>query len=576
MLLIGAVILASQAALMYMFYVTGVRNIEAYQNVDLHQSKLQTVQEIRIDTLELLLAAKNAIIEKGEGKVAEKRKKLFENKAAYIRGNLKLTGEMAETAEEKSAGQELLRESQSLFSIINTELIRAVDSGASAEDLDKLSGQIQERGEAFLSRLELIEETVRIALKESGDNNGDVSKAAMKRGFMVFAAAVIFLLLAFSMFSRELLSNIGRVTAMIRGVAEGEGDLTRRLATGSKDEIGEMAYWFNRFVENLQAMIVHLAGNSQRLSASAGELLTVSNSLASGSEEMTAQAGSVAAATEQMSANIHSMAQSAEQMSSNVSHISGGAVKMSRNMNVVSGAVEEMAASTQEIAGNARAAAQVAERAQAASLDASATMAELGIAANEIGKVTEVIKKIAEQTNLLALNATIEAASAGAAGRGFAVVAHEIKQLAHQSASAAEDIATRIDGAQKNTKNAVKAIAGVASIIGEINQSVECINQAVFRQTSAAANISSNVGEATSGANDIAASIAIVAKGAQNVAKSAGHAAAGANDVSANIHGVNKATNDQSAGAQQVNGSAQQLAQIATALDAVIRRFKVA
>ena len=210
------------------------------------------------------------------------------------------------------------------------------------------------------------------------------------------------------------------------------------------------------------------------------------------------------------------------------------------------------------------------------SQDASGTMGALDAASVEILKVTEVIKRIAEQTNLLALNATIEAASAGDVGKGFAVVANEIKELANQSASAAEDIASRIEGTQENTRKAVQVIAEVAKVIGDINVSVESINSSVEQQTRAAANISSNVGDAAGGANNIASSIAEVAKGANSVSQNAGEAAKGANNVSSNIQGVNKAVNDQSAGAQQVNTSSKQLATIAGELDGLIRRFKVA
>jgi len=291
---------------------------------------------------------------------------------------------------------------------------------------------------------------------------------------------------------------------------------------------------------------------------------------------MSSQTTTVVGATEQMSANINAMAAAVEEMSMNVGSISTEAEQMSQNMGMVSSAVEEMSTSIQEISKSAKEASSVAEKAAEMSDDASGTMGALDAASVEIGKVTEVIKRIAEQTNLLALNATIEAASAGEAGKGFAVVANEIKELANQSAGAAEDIASRIEGTQENTRKAVQVIAGVAKVIGEINVFVESINSSVEQQTRAAANISSNVGDAAGGANNIANSIADVAKGANSVSQNAGEAAKGATNVSSNIQGVNKAVNDQSSGAQQVNTSSKQLAEIAGELDGLIRRFRVA
>ncbi|MDH4183678.1 MAG: methyl-accepting chemotaxis protein [Nitrospinota bacterium] len=203
-------------------------------------------------------------------------------------------------------------------------------------------------------------------------------------------------------------------------------------------------------------------------------------------------------------------------------------------------------------------------------------MNTLGVAAKAIGEVTEVIKRIAEQTNLLALNATIEAASAGEAGKGFAVVANEIKELANQSASAAEDIASRIGGVQDNTSQAVKVIADVAAIIGTINQAVEVISHSVEQQTKAASEIANNVAQAATGANSIASSISEVAKGANDVSRNTGEAARGANDVASNIQGVSKSATDTSASAQQVSASSHDLAKIAGELESMVARFKVA
>ncbi len=387
-------------------------------------------------------------------------------------------------------------------------------------------------------------------------------------------AITVFGVILFSV-KRSITGPLNFTVIRLRDISEGEGDLTQRMPVTSEDEIGELSYWFNQFIEKIQTIFIDISHNSKTLAASAVELTSISNQLASGSEETTTQANTVAGATEQMSQNINTMASAVEEMSTNISTVSSGAEQVSANMESVSAAVGEMTSSIEAINKNARDASAVSTRAMEMSGTASKTMDTLGAAAREIGAVTEVIKRIAEQTNLLALNATIEAASAGEAGKGFAVVAHEIKELANQSAQAAENIASKIDGVQGNTQDAIKVIAEVSGIINTINESISVITNSVEQQSRTAANISSNIDQAAKGATDMASSIAEVAAGANEVSKNTGEAAKGANDVASNILGVSKAASDTNSGAQQVDTSSRELASIAGELETIVSRFKV-
>ncbi|MDH4184087.1 MAG: methyl-accepting chemotaxis protein [Nitrospinota bacterium] len=572
---IGGTILVAMAAIMAVFYWTNTHMAAALDMVKERQRQLSTAREVRYKTLELNTVAMDIIIDRGEGKVSAERAKVISENISFIREKARGLIDLADTESEKANARIVTDHIDGLARTIQVVLVGMVEKRAADEEFQSIDDLLDRDMGAMEKSMTEIVESVSNEVEEAVDENQNALVLANRVGFAVFVVAVAFLLGTFTIFARGLLSNINGFTAMIKDIAEGEGDLTRRLSTASRDEIAEMAFWFNRFVENLQAMIGKLGDNARSLASASEEMSSVSSQLAGGSEEMSSQTTTVAGATEQMSANIDAMAAAVEEMSMNVGNISSGAEQMSQNMRMVSTAVEEMSASIKEISKNARDASKVAEKASSMSKTASGTMNALGAAANEIGKVTEVIKRIAEQTNLLALNATIEAASAGAAGKGFAVVANEIKELANQSASAAQDIAMRIEGTQENTRQAVKVIADVAMVIGEINKSVENINVSVDQQTRAATDIAANVGQAANGAGNIANSIAEVAKGANSVSQNAGEAARGANEVSSNIQGVNKAVNDQSAGAQQVNTSSKQLAEIAGAMDALVRRFKV-
>jgi methyl-accepting chemotaxis protein len=132
-----------------------------------------------------------------------------------------------------------------------------------------------------------------------------------------------------------------------------------------------------------------------------------------------------------------------------------------------------------------------------------------------------VITSTSEQTNLSALNATIEAARAGESGKGFAVVANEVKELARETASATEEIGTRVEAIRSDTQSAVAAIGQIGTIVKRIHDIQNTIASAVEEQTATTSEISRSVTEAAVGSTDIASTISGVASATQDTASGA-------------------------------------------------------
>jgi methyl-accepting chemotaxis protein len=151
----------------------------------------------------------------------------------------------------------------------------------------------------------------------------------------------------------------------------------------------------------------------------------------------------------------------------------------SMSVESVASAAEELSASINDISQQAAHAAGIASRAVDQARETDGTVQGLAKSAGRIGEVVGLINTIAAQTNLLALNATIEAARAGEAGRGFAVVASEVKSLASQTAKATDEISEQIADIQKVAGEAIDAIKGIGSIIGEVNEVATAIAAAV-------------------------------------------------------------------------------------------------
>jgi methyl-accepting chemotaxis protein len=335
--------------------------------------------------------------------------------------------------------------------------------------------------------------------------------------------------------------------AGLKDIAEGDGDLTKRLQVVSRDEVGELAQWFNSFLDKLQALIKAISGSAETLGQSSARLKDLSR-------EMTAGAGS-------MSAKSNTVATGAEEMSTSITSVAAAMEQASTNMESISAASGQMNSTIAEIAQRTEKARTITSEAVHQTESAFKNVDELGAAAKAISQVTEVITEISEQTNLLALNATIEAARAGEAGKGFAVVANEIKELARQTASSTQEIKTKIEGIQGATEQTVRQIGQISAVIKDVSDIVSTIAAATEEQSTATKEIAGSVSQASSGIQEVNQNVALSSTTSSSIAE--------------DIAGINQETADMTARCSQVDANAQELSQQAIGLMQLVRRFKV-
>jgi methyl-accepting chemotaxis protein len=360
-------------------------------------------------------------------------------------------------------------------------------------------------------------------------------------------AAVLLGIVSALMSTRVIVGPIQRVAASLKDIAEGEGDLTVRLDIQSKDEIGNLAHWFNVFIENMDGLIAKISENARKLGASSADFSRIAQQMSTGIDQMSSKSNSVAAATEEMSANMASVAAASEEASTNI--------------NMVASATDSMTDRIGEIAKKSDTAQEITQQAVDSGKTTVDQVNELGHAAVDISKVTEVITEISEQTNLLALNATIEAARAGEAGKGFAVVANEIKELAAQTAKATGDIRAKIDGIQSSTDKTVVEIDSIMKVINDVNQIVAEIAKDTVEQSTSTQEIASNVAEASQGIQEVN----------QNVAQSS----AVSTDIAKNISEVSSEAAEMVENSHRISDNATVLSQMAEQLNALVGRFKI-
>ena len=401
----------------------------------------------------------------------------------------------------------------------------------SVNKMDKLGGAISLNADMLLAEAEA--------------SNSEIKNAAIWWVFCLTIAGSILAIVVGILFNKIISSALTKVLIATHSLAD--GDLTTRIAVSGRDEIGQMASGFNKFIERLHNIIKEVDANTDILSSASADLTDTSNNLTMSVDKMNSRASKVSRAGNELSTDVDFMAASADEISSAANNVSSSIHEMSESIHEVS----EKCAKESEIAKKAT------EKAQETNL----LMQNLNGAAEKIGTIVQFINQIADQTNLLALNANIEASSSGEAGKGFSVVANEIKELAQRSSQATDEITQQVCSIQKNIAHSVREINEVNQIIGEVSNIAASIARVVEAQSLSTTSIAHAVKNTSSSTNELAQKIQRAAKGAM--------------DVSQNIMEINEETALAAKSATETFNSSGSLAEMALRLKKSIRQFKI-
>ncbi|WP_210712392.1 methyl-accepting chemotaxis protein [Pseudomonas sp. MWU349] len=324
-----------------------------------------------------------------------------------------------------------------------------------------------------------------------------------------------------------------QMVAMLDDIAQGEGDLTRRLTSDRADELGSIAKGFNTFLAKLQAMISQVVTSVQSVSDSSEHTADIAIRTNQGVHKQMVEIDQVATAVHEMTATAQDVARNATQAAQAASHADQAA---SQGMQIVRDTSSAIGALAEEIG------------------RAVGVVQTLAKDSENINAILIAIRGIAEQTNLLALNAAIEAARAGEQGRGFAVVADEVRNLAQKTQQATEEIQSMIQQLQQGTREVVRVMEDSQH---KTDQSVE--------HAAKAAQALETITQAVSVINDMNTQIASAAEEQSAVAE----------DINRNVINIGQVANEVAGGADESSAASAGLTKLAEQQRRLINQFKV-
>ncbi|WP_035588839.1 methyl-accepting chemotaxis protein [Hippea jasoniae] len=269
---------------------------------------------------------------------------------------------------------------------------------------------------------------------------------------VLLAAGIASILLLIFVAFRYVLKTIKDLTFEAKDLASGEGDLTKRIKVENNDELGELAAWFNKFIEKIQGIVLEIKNNTTQLNSQSTALENSAVNITRLIEETSRNTEEIANAMNDTTEAVNGIAQATE----NINSLANDVGEVNQKM------IEDIELRLERMRRNAELAKEAMEQ-----------INTVGESSKEIGQIVGVINEIADQTNLLALNAAIEAARAGEAGRGFAVVADEVRKLAEKTQRATEEIRSMITKIQNDTKTAVDKTKQASEMILEEGRKAE-------------------------------------------------------------------------------------------------------
>ena len=367
---------------------------------------------------------------------------------------------------------------------------------------------------------------------------------------LVVSAIGVLVSLFFGFLVRRSITNpVDNLVEMAKDIAEGEGDLTKRILVSGQDELGNLSNWYNLFLKKLNNIIVQVKKRSHNINK-------VSQEMASGNQELSTR-------THQQSASLEETASSMEEINSIVQNSAEEAKNAS---DLTKNAQQSVENSRQQLLDTVNKSIETNQKMllnlQETNSRVVNAMEDIMKSSKKIAGIITLINDVAFQTNLLALNASVEAARAGEHGKGFAVVATEVRKLAHRSAKASKEIGVLIENTLESIETGRQLVTEGEKGTQEMRSQIESI-------------LNHLKNESDSNLNDIIQAFLEVSEVMENIKVAATEQAEGVGQINTTIADMQRITQENATLVEENARASSSMAQDTKHLEELLNSFKV-